>query len=128
VSASLWERIRKGGSRWQVRLALLLVVGIILFVWFTREHAQNRLTVENRSGQPIALLEVTITGQTTTFRDVASGADALVPLSNEGGQHFVVSGQLADGTRIRGQGTAAEHASLVVLPGGQIMVRQAGKG
>ena len=54
--------------------AVLLVGGIAGLLWATRERLQNRLTVENRSGQAIALLRVTTGGATAVLRDVPAGA------------------------------------------------------
>src|SRR5436309_2110260 len=59
-----------GRNRWLLRLAILLVAGLAFLVWFRRERSQDLLVIENRSKQPIALLRVTIAGQTSTFQDV----------------------------------------------------------
>ena len=48
-------------------IAILLVGGIAWPLWSFHQRHQNRLTVKNRSGQPVTVLKVTITGETTTF-------------------------------------------------------------
>jgi hypothetical protein len=111
--------MNQGRSRWWFRLAVVLVVGLGLLVW-AWQRSQNHLIVENRSGQPIASLRITVGGESTAFRDVAVGAAVTSPFLVKSEDHFVVEGQLADGTMIRGSGAAGERARLVVGPGGQI--------
>src|SRR5947208_957772 len=77
--SSLWQRTRQGPYRWPLRLAVVLAAGLAAFVWFARQRAEQHLTVENRSGRPIPELQVTVAGQSTTFRDVASGAQVSSP-------------------------------------------------
>src|SRR5205807_2391924 len=61
-------------KRFWLRLAIPLVVGLALLVWaITQDWAQSTLVIENRSGQPIPLLQVKAGGETSTFRDVAVG-------------------------------------------------------
>jgi hypothetical protein len=130
------DAARAGGparsrSRWLVRLAVVLIAALGFLFWVFRGRTQNFLTVENRSGQAIALLQFTVAGQTQTVRDMAAGGEKSVALPARGDDPLVVEGRLADGTRIRGRfGSVAavgERARLIVLPGGQIVFRQAGK-
>jgi hypothetical protein len=119
--------MNRGRYRWLVRLTALLVAGLAFLLWATR-GPQNLLTVENRSGQPVARLEVTLAGETSTFRDVAAGAEVTAPFPHPGDQPFAVEGRLADGTMIRGHfGSVGGRVRLTVLPGGQILFRQGGK-
>jgi hypothetical protein len=125
--------MNRGRYRWLFRLAALLVAGLAFLLWAARGRSQDLLAVENRSGQPIALLEITVAGQTSTFRDVPAGADVTAALGGKSDDPFVVEGRLADGTMVRGRFAHVADAlgggrtGLVVLPGGQILFRQAGK-
>lgn len=111
-------------------VALLLAGGLAGLVWMARERLQNRLTVENRSGQPIALLKVTISGETTVHRNVPDGAAVTAPFPIHSDDHFAVEGQLADGTPVGGNfgyvtnGMSGERARLVVHPGGKVTFEQ----
>jgi hypothetical protein len=96
-----------------------------VLLWVNYGRPRDRLTVANRSGQAITLLQVRVGGETHAFRDVAAGADVAAPLGG-GDERVAGEGQLADGTRVRGQ-FANAAAVLVVLPGGQIELRPAGK-
>jgi hypothetical protein len=127
VFTSLWRRIRETRGRWWLRLAVLLIAGLALFVWFLRQRAQEPLTIENRSGQVISQLSVTRGDKTSHFRDVATGADMLAPLGASGDDPLKLEGRLAGGTRIMWSGMLKERAHLVVLPGGEVRVREEGK-
>ena len=63
--------MEKGG------VALLVVAGLAVVLWAVRERGQNRLTLANRSGQPVAFLRVTISDETTVFRDVPDGREVV---------------------------------------------------
>jgi hypothetical protein len=123
----VWRRLNQGPYRWLPRLAILLLAGLAWVLWANRQQTPNALTLENRSGQPVAVLRVTIGGQTQTFKDVRMGGSVSAPLGGQGNEHFTVEGQLADGTMIRGQFPATGPTTLVILPGGQITVRPSGK-
>jgi hypothetical protein len=116
-----------GRSRWLFRIAILVVLGLAFLLWYSRQQGQNALIVENRSGQAVARLDVTVGGATNTLRDLANGADAPAGLRASGDERFAVKGELKDGTRISGRGTLGERATITILPGGQIQIRQAGK-
>ena len=49
-----------------MRLAVLLIAGLALFVWFLRQRAQEPLTIENRSLQVITRLSVSRGDKTIT--------------------------------------------------------------
>lgn len=133
MSTSRRRSLLRGRYRWPLRLAVLVIAGLALLGWAYAERSRNVLTVENRSGQTISLLHITAAGQTSEFRDVASGAEVTASFRIKGDDHFAVEGRLADGTLIRGQfrsvtsGMSGERAHLVVLPGGQIVFRPGGK-
>jgi hypothetical protein len=118
-----------GRSRWLFRIAILVVLGLALLLWFSREQGQNVLVVENRSGWPVIELQVTVGGATNTVHDLANGADVTAALRGGGDERFVVKGRLDDGkdTTISGRGRLPEGATLTILPGGQIQIRQPGK-
>lgn len=109
--------------RWLLRIAIPVVAALGLFVW-AMERSRNIVTLENRSGQSISLLQITRGGETSTFKDVPTGAE-ITAKTREGGP-FSVEGKLADGTLIRSRfGEVEARAELVLLPGGQLMFRKA---
>src|SRR5947209_6246860 len=93
--------MNRGRNRWLLRLGILLVVGLALGLWALRGQFPSRLRIENRSGQPIARVEVTLAGKVTGFSDVPPGMEVTVPLPPGGDHSFDVQGRLADGTLIR---------------------------
>jgi hypothetical protein len=107
-------------------LAVLAVASIGLVWWYARNHSPNYLTVENRSGEAIAVLRITAAGETKTFRDVSEKTTKASPFPVQHGDHFVVEGRLADGTRIRTNGIISESSMhVIILPGGQVQFRPA---
>jgi hypothetical protein len=104
-------------------MAILMVGGLACYLWFNQAQF---VAIENHSGQPIAELRITLAGQASTFRDVASGAAVSAPVGSQGSDDFAVEGKLSDGTLIRGHGVIGGH-NLVVLPGGMISIRPANK-
>jgi len=115
--------MKRGRKWWLLRVAAPLVAGLALFLWAMQERSQNLVTVENRSGQTIALLQVDRAGETSTFKDVMTGAE--VRAASKTRSAFTVAGKLADGTLIKGRfGEMGPRAELVVLPGGQITIRK----
>ncbi len=115
----------QGRKRWLIRLAVVLVVGLAGLWWTVAERTRN-LVVENHSGQKVAFLEVTLAGQTHTFRDVATGAQRTAPCEAKDGDRFRVEGKLADETRIRANGMIGESLHFLVLPGGEVKFRSKG--
>jgi len=115
--------MKRGRKWWLLRVAAPLVVGLALFVWALGEGSQSLVTIENRSGQLIAVLHVIRAGQPNTFEDVPMGRIVTAASKARGG--FTVEGKLANGTRIRGVfGDVGPRADLVVLPGGQLSIRK----
>jgi hypothetical protein len=119
----------QGRYRWFLRLAILLAVGGAALLWVYQKRAQSVLTIQNRSGQSISRLEVTLAGETQTFENIREGSERQVNLITNDATLILV-GRLADDTRIKanfGQipvGPSGEPQTLIVVPGGQIMVRQ----
>jgi len=105
-----------------VAVILLVAVGTILFwaAWERFQKRRNYLVVENRSGQPIAQLRITISQEAIRFEDVPDGIDVTAPFRIGSDDHFVVVGRLADGTNIGGDfgyvtnGMAGERAHFFV--------------
>jgi hypothetical protein len=102
--------------RWVLRLAALPVAALALALWLAREQTKEGLTIENRAGQPIATLEVTVAGRVSTFRGVPAGADVTAPPGDEPDRRFRVEGKLADGSMIRGSGVYDPRTHFVVRP------------
>jgi hypothetical protein len=112
-------------NRWLLRLAVVLLVGLIALFWAVSERTRS-LTIENRSEQSIPVLNITIAGQTKTFQNVKAGDEVTVPCSARGDDRFTVDGQLADGTRIRANGPIGDSPHFLLLPGGQLELRRKG--
>jgi hypothetical protein len=121
--------MKLGRNRWLLRLGVPLFVGVTVLAWALVQGAQSRLVIENRSGQPVTVLEVTAGGATRTFKDVAPGSDVAAPLKR--GTPFRVHGTLANGTLIRGQfgdlAVLGDRGALVILPNGALVPPKAGK-
>jgi hypothetical protein len=117
--------------RWLLRVAALLVAGLAFLVWAAGRRS-NVLAVENSSGQPIALLRISIAGETHSFSDVAPGARVTAPFRVRDDDRFTLEAQLRDGTMMRGQfpyvvhGLTGEPVHFLVLPG-EIKFRQGDK-
>lgn len=89
--------------------------------------ARNRLVVENRSGQPIALLEISMRSvPVATFRDWPDGAEGSATFRIAGDNSFDLVGTLADGTRVAGNygyfttGSYGVHPRFILRKGGQV--------
>jgi hypothetical protein len=114
-----------GRKRWLLRLAVVILAGLAALLWFSGPRPRD-LAVENRSGQSIASLQITVAGQTNAFRDVADGASVTAAYQARDDDSFRMDGRLADGTRIRASGMLGERTQFLVLPGGQIVPKKAG--
>lgn len=109
--------------RWLLRLAIVLAAGLAFYAW-TILRAENRLTIQNRSGQAISELKVNVAGQTSPFQDIASGQDVVVSLGKQGAGGFDLKGKLADGNLIHFVDVAPQSAPLVIGPGGAAAYRK----
>jgi hypothetical protein len=116
----------QGRKRWFIRLAVVFVVGVAGLLWAWGEHSRN-LAVENHSEQKVVHLDITIAGQTHTFRNVPTGAVVNAECKVKDGDRFLVAGQLADGTRIRSSGVIGESLHFLLLPGGEVKFRPKSK-
>ena len=120
-------RIRPTVFRLMIALA---IVGLILggVAWGLRKM-QNRLTVENRTGQPISWVWIVVSGSNSTvmFANVPHGGEESATVRINGDGSFRVQGRLADGTVLSGSfgyvtnGMMGEHARFVVRKGGGII-------
>jgi hypothetical protein len=115
--------MKVGRNRWLLRLAIVLVAGLAVLLWLIGQRTRS-LVIENRSGQAIDLLRVTIGDQTSTFHDVATGKDVTATGNAKGDDHYSVDGQLADGTRIRSSGLIGENNHFLLLPDGSMVKRR----
>src|SRR6202022_2020249 len=75
---------------------LVFLTVLLGLLWLARAF-QNRLTVENRSGQTVTLLELSIAGETIVFRELPDGGTVTAAFRIKTDDHFRVKGKLADG-------------------------------
>lgn len=108
-------------SRWLLRSAVVLLVGILGVFWAGSKFPRN-LTIENQSQQIIDELKISMGGQTRTFHKVKVG-ERLTVEGSSGGDRFAVEGQLADSTRIRASIPSSENLDFILLPNGQLQPR-----
>src|SRR5262249_41895189 len=120
----------RGKNRWLFRFGIVLAAAGGFLAWTLLRDRTPTLVVENQSGQPIAVLNVTAGGATSTAPDVPRGKEVGTPLHLKGEGQFVLDGKLQDDTLLRGTfrlGPDAESLHLIVMPGGQIILRPRGK-
>jgi hypothetical protein len=110
--------------RWVLRVAALLAAGAAAALWYTREHSKEGLTIENRSGQRIAVLKAKVAGLDSSFQNIPSGADVTAPSGGAADNLYNVTGELADGTLIRGNGRLEGRSRFTIVPGGGLLPRQ----
>lgn len=115
--------------RLTVRLLMILVgiVGLILggIAWYLRGD-EHYFIIENRSGEPIAQLQVSTHSSRANFVNIADGKWVRSRFRAFGHPEFYVAGNLADGTKLRaGFGyvkamTTHSHPIFTFRPGGTI--------
>src|SRR5262249_45646535 len=105
-----------------LRLGILLIIGLAMLAWVFMNRSRT-LVVENRSGQKINRLKVTISGETSTFRGVLNGGQASGTFKAGGDDNFNLDGRLADDTQIRASGKIGENLHVFILPGGEVQLR-----
>lgn len=109
---------------------LLLAICCSGLVWAAWQQRQNRLYIENRSGQSIAWLNITIAKETIEFKNIPAGGKVTSTFQIITDDHFVVQGQLVDGTKIGGEfgyvtgGMEPEEAFFIIRRDGKIDFRQ----
>jgi hypothetical protein len=81
-----------------VALVALAVIG-----WRVLFHHEARLVVENRSGEPIAQLSVTVSNQVFELDALAPGENKEVKLRRYADSAWAISGRWPDGSPIREQ-------------------------
>jgi hypothetical protein len=109
---------------------MLTLAGLILLaggVTTGLRAARNSLVVENRSGQPIVRLEISMRSvPVAMFRNLSDGAEGSASFRIVGDESFDLIGALADGTRIGGNfgyfttGSYGEHPRYIIRRCGQI--------
>jgi hypothetical protein len=100
---------------------LVVVLAVALLALRGKNHT---LRLENRSGERITELHITIAGDTKQFHDVANGRDVSVPCAAANEESVAVEGRLSDGTQIKARGTFPMPARLIVVPHGEIKIQQ----
>ncbi len=114
-----------GRQRWLLRLAVVLLVGLVALFWAVGQRSRI-LTIENRSQQSIPELNITIAGQTKKFQNVKAGAEVSAPCPSGAEDRFTVDGRLADGTLLRSNGRIGDSLHFLLLPNGDLQPRPKG--
>ncbi|SIO60691.1 hypothetical protein SAMN05444166_6488 [Singulisphaera sp. GP187] len=123
--------MRLPGVRLSVRQGMTAIAGLALVfggVTCGFRRAENRLVVENRSGQSLDLLDISLSraGHIVTIKSLPDGGAETAPFWIKGDDGFVLNGSLADGTKVVGNfgyvtnGDYAERLRFVVRPGGRV--------
>jgi hypothetical protein len=113
-----------------VTIFLTFVVCFLTCGWTAIYCLRNRLVVENRSGQTISSLEISIGGSSIHFDEIAAGADAGAPFWFESDDHFVIKGRMADGKAIDRHlgyvtnGLPPQRARFTIRPTGEVDFEQ----
>lgn len=116
------------------RLALytLLLLAFVTAVGYALSIAkQNRLDVINQSGQTIDFVEIQVCDQTIRFDDIPPGETVTSPFQIHRDDHFVVQGQLSDGSNFTAEcgyvtnGMSGSRADFTVTPDAQVEFSQA---
>ena len=113
--------------RWILRLAIVLVVGLIALLWAVGQQTRT-LTIENQAQQTIASLQIILGGETRRFENVAAGREVRAEGKGQGEESYTVVGELANGTRIRSSGRIKESVQFLLLPDGQLQPKPQRKG
>lgn len=111
--------------RWAVRLIVVLAAGVGVLAWAIWGRTL-RVSVENRSGQRIVQLEITLRGKVSAFANVPPGATVAAD-AGAGQDTLRIEGQLADGTHARFSGPTTAPLRFAILPGGQVHPAPEGK-
>jgi hypothetical protein len=109
-------------KRTLLRLGIVLVAGLAVLMWVVYNRSRG-VVFENHSGQKIDYLNVTLSGETSEFRDVPNEGQASGTFKIGRDDRLTVEGRLADDTRIRFSGKAGEELHYLILPGGTILPR-----
>jgi hypothetical protein len=115
--------MNRGRWRWLLRLAIASIASLIVLLLAFGGRTRN-LTVENRSRQSIAELNITVGGRSKRFENVREDAEVTAPFSWGGDDRFQVEGRLANGTRVRANGRLGDTRRFLLLPGGLLQPQQ----
>jgi len=113
----------RGRYRWLMRLALVLLIGALGWMWAEREKAKHRLVVANRCGQTIGKLDIKVGDKSASYQDLSNGSDATVPFSVEPGERYDIRAEFSHGGIDHAQGVLGEEHTFIVQPGGQIVLQ-----
>lgn len=111
-----------GRSRWLLRLAVVLVVGLLALFWAVGQRSRT-LMIENLSEQS-AELKISVASQPPTYQNLKAGEQLNVPCQARDGDRLTVEGHLSSDTRIHFYGRIGDNLDFVLLPGGQLQPRR----
>ena len=121
--------------RWLLRLSVLPILAMIFLLWSMYAGGERSAVIENHSGQAIAELQLTLAGETRTFKQIASQGRVTFPLKGKDNDTLIMKGTFANGELLRAQvgfkalskNVAGGRVLLLVLPNGGIVVRAPGQ-
>jgi hypothetical protein len=123
--------MKRPNLKFTVRRMMLAVAGIAVLcgvVVCSGRTLENRLVVENQSGQPLVWLTIGLhrAGPIVTFKDLPDGGTESTSIKIRGDDEFMLNGILADGTKVGGSfgyvtsGEYGESPRFIVRKGGKI--------
>lgn len=111
----------QGRSRWFLRLGVVLAASVGFLAWSLMGRSEP-LMIENRSGQTISFLEVTVGGEKSSYQYLATGATVTAPMKVKSTDSFAVEGRV-EKALIKAHGVLGENRHLIVLPHGQLELK-----
>jgi hypothetical protein len=121
----------KRPHRWVIRLGLVIVAGLAFWLWMQVRGRSQDVIVHNEYGKPIPVMKVTIGDETREFRDVAEGAEVVVPFRSKTDRLRVevafADKKVSTYTGVATGGSDGEPANLVILPTGDVEPRKSRK-
>lgn len=117
-------------GRFTVRRMMVAVLGLALVfggVAYGLRKAENWLVVENRSGQTLASLQISLSnaGHVAVVENLPEGGTETASFRIRGDDSFVLKGSLADGTKVGGGFGYVTNGDYGVRP--RFVIRQGGR-
>jgi len=113
--------------RYVAAVGCITCVAVALFAY---ARTRNVIVLNNASGQTVVSMVITVRGDEVEFGELATGDTAAEHFAIHTDSSFEVTGELADGTPVRGSfgyvtnGMYGETATFSVQPDGSVVFDQ----